>query len=183
VLVDETDGFLGTAEKLAAHHQGLRHRAVSVLVFDVLDRVLLQRRAAGKYHSGGLWSNTCCGHPVPGEASREAAERRLREELGLRIPLGYLTTFSYRTAVSDHLIEHELDHVFVGRTNRAPTPDPAEVAECLWMTWPELERAVEDEPARFTPWLPPLLAAVRQSLRAGPQFHKGGDDLRVEQGP
>lgn len=129
VLVDSRDESIGTAEKLQAHQRGLLHRAVSVFVFDSRDRLLVQRRAAGKYHGGGLWTNTCCSHPAPGETPAVAAERRLFEEMGIRCELRPAFAFLYRADVGDGLIEHEYDHVFVGVSDAEPRPDPNEVGE------------------------------------------------------
>ncbi|HEX7957304.1 MAG TPA: isopentenyl-diphosphate Delta-isomerase, partial [Pyrinomonadaceae bacterium] len=114
ILVDADDRELGAGEKLEVHRAGALHRAFSVFVFDGRGRLLMQRRAAGKYHSGGLWSNTACGHPRPGEATRAAARRRLREEMGLDCELSAAFEFVYRAELGDSLVEHEYDHVFVG---------------------------------------------------------------------
>jgi isopentenyl-diphosphate Delta-isomerase len=115
ILVDEHDRALGTMAKLAAHQRGLRHRAISVIVRDRDNRLLLQQRAATKYHSGGLWTNTCCSHPRPGEDTLEAARRRLREEMGVACELQLLFSTHYRADVSRGLIEDEIVHVFGGR--------------------------------------------------------------------
>src|SRR5262245_54825248 len=96
ILVDANDGEVGKEERMRAHREGLRHRAFSIFVFDRAGRLLLQRRAAGKYHSGGLWSNTCCSHPLPGESVLDAAHRRLREEMGFDCPLQPSFTFVYK---------------------------------------------------------------------------------------
>lgn len=152
VLVDERDEMVGVAPKLAVHLDGRLHRAFSVFVFDPQGRMLLQRRAAGKYHSGGLWSNTACGHPRPGEATEAAAARRLYEEMGFRCPLEHRTEMLYRAEVGPGLVEHELDHIFVGTYDGDPRPDAAEVAEWRWMDTAALHRDVEAAPERYTPW-------------------------------
>lgn len=160
VLVDAHDREIGTAEKMRAHRECLLHRAVSVFLFDSRGEVLLQRRAAGKYHSGGLWSNACCSHPRPGEPVADAARRRLREELGLDCALRHAHAFTYAAAVGPELWEHEYDHVFVGVTDADPEPDPAEVSE--WRRAPVelLLRELAATPHDFTPWLVPALAGA-----------------------
>ncbi|HEX8557533.1 MAG TPA: isopentenyl-diphosphate Delta-isomerase [Pyrinomonadaceae bacterium] len=153
ILVDERDREVGAAEKLRAHRDGALHRAFSVFVFDRGGRLLLQRRARGKYHSGGLWSNTACGHPRPGEATDAAARRRLREEMGLDCDLREAFEFIYRAELDGALVEHEYDHVFVGVDEAEPAPDPSEVEEWRWVTMGELRRELRDEPQRYSYWL------------------------------
>jgi isopentenyl-diphosphate delta-isomerase len=155
ILVDEADRELGVLEKLAAHQNGgVLHRAVSVLLFDETSRLLLQQRAAEKYHCGGLWSNTCCTHPRPGEAPHAAARRRLREELGIAAPLRFAFSFIYRHTFDNGLTEHELDHVFWGRVaSETPAPfDPSEVAAVRWVSRAELDAELAHAPERFTYW-------------------------------
>lgn len=164
VLVDESGHELGTATKLSVHFSGKLHRAVSVFVFDGEGRMLLQRRAAGKYHSGGLWSNTCCGHPRPGETPAAAAHRRLREEMGFRCPLVPASSFVYHAALENGLIEHEHDDVFVGRFDGTPVPCPQEVEDWRWVTADELIADVADHPSRYSAWFP---IALRELLARG----------------
>ena len=152
VLVDEHDAELGTAEKQQAHREGRLHRAISVFVVDGAGRLLLQRRAAGKYHSGGQWTNTCCSHPRPGEPVDAAALRRLREEMGIAAELRPAFTFLYRADVGGGLTEHELDHVFVGRYEGDAHPDPDEVDGWRWVPVDELRADVDAHPERYTPW-------------------------------
>ncbi|HEV7588589.1 MAG TPA: isopentenyl-diphosphate Delta-isomerase [Longimicrobium sp.] len=152
VLVDETDREVGLAPKLAAHVDGALHRAFSVFVLNARGEVLLQRRALGKYHSGGLWTNTCCGHPRADEPVAAAARRRLREELGFDCELHPAGTFVYRAEVGGGLVEHEFDHVFVGRHDADPIPDPAEVGEWRWQSPGAALAEAESHPERFTPW-------------------------------
>ncbi len=152
VLVDERDVEVGVAPKLAAHVEGRLHRAFSVFVFDRRGRMLLQRRAPGKYHSPGLWSNTACGHPRPGEPTAAAAARRLGEEMGFQCALEHRTEMLYRAEVGAGLVEHELDHIFVGTHDGEPAPDPAEVAEWRWMDPARLHADVAAAPNRYTPW-------------------------------
>ncbi|HEV3471368.1 MAG TPA: isopentenyl-diphosphate Delta-isomerase [Pyrinomonadaceae bacterium] len=153
ILVDEADREVGTGGKLEAHREGALHRAFSVFVFDRRGRLLLQKRAAGKYHSGGLWSNTACGHPRPGEATAEAARRRLREEMNFDCELREAFGFVYRAELRGGLVEHEYDHVFVGVYDGEPSPDAAEVEDWKWLSVEELRRGLEAEPERYSPWL------------------------------
>ena len=152
ILVDPFDTAIGTAEKMAAQREGALHRAFSVVVFDSCDRLLLQRRAPGKYHSGGLWSNTCCGHPRPGEATQAAATRRLHEEMGFACELERSHALRYRTEFAGGLIENEFDHVLVGRCDAEPRPDPSEVSAWRWVEAPALCDEMERCPERFTYW-------------------------------
>ena len=154
VLVDEDDREVGLAEKWEAHRTGVLHRAFSVFVFDDAGRVLLQRRAREKYHSGGLWSNTCCGHPLPGESVADGARRRLREEMGIDVALSPAARFTYRAYLEGGMVEHEIDHVLTGMWSGSPSPDPAEVEDWRWTSPAELERELGDAPRRFTAWLP-----------------------------
>ncbi|MDQ3697835.1 MAG: isopentenyl-diphosphate Delta-isomerase [Gemmatimonadota bacterium] len=160
ILVDENDVETGTAEKLHAHRQRLLHRAVSVFVLDTRGTVLLQRRAAGKYHSGGLWSNTCCSHPRPGEPVEAAATRRLREEMGLECPLRHAFTFTYAATLDGGLHEHEYDHVFVGTTDADPRPDPIEVSEWRRVSLTDLRRDLAAHPERYVAWFARVLAGL-----------------------
>jgi isopentenyl-diphosphate delta-isomerase len=160
ILVDERDNEIGTAEKLRAHREARLHRAFSVFLFNSAGQVLLQRRAGAKYHSGGLWTNTCCSHPRPGEPTADAAQRRLREEMGLRCELEPTFTFIYRVELDDGLWEHELDHVFVGRTDQEPVPDPGEVEGWRWSEVDQVAREVEEHPERFTVWFRIAFAEV-----------------------
>ena len=153
ILVDEQNREVGADEKLRAHQRGAPHRAFSVFVFDRRGRLLMQRRAAGKYHSAGLWSNTACGHPRPGETTGEAARRRLREEMGFDCELREAFEFIYRAELDGALVEHEYDHVFVGEYSGQPAPDPSEVEAWRWVSLGELRRDLRTEPARYTFWL------------------------------
>lgn len=153
IAVDAEDRPLHAVEKMSAHREGILHRAFSIFLFDTQGRVLLQQRALGKYHSPGLWSNSCCGHPRPGEDTGAAALRRLQEELGLRCALQPVTAFLYREAVSAELVEHEYDHVFVGIAHDLPQPDPGEVRAWRWLALPDLHRELARAPAHFTIWL------------------------------
>ncbi|MFN0091991.1 MAG: isopentenyl-diphosphate Delta-isomerase [Acidimicrobiales bacterium] len=159
VLVDERDRALGACDKIEAHRLGLRHRAFSVFVFDARRRLLLQRRAAAKYHFAGRWSNSCCGHPRPGETVLRAARRRVWEELGLRAGLRPVAVFSYSALDrASGLAECEVDHVLVGRAvPGAVRADPAEVGDWRWVDEGELAAWFASAPDAFTPWLAPAL--------------------------
>jgi isopentenyl-diphosphate delta-isomerase len=163
VYVDAQDRPVGVASKTAAHARpGRLHRAFSVMLVDADDRLLLQRRADGKYHFGGLWANSCCGHPGPGEVTSDAAARRTFEELGVR-PGGLLACGSFVYEAHDEvsgLVEHELDHVYVGRLDAEPVPDPAEVSSVRRVTPQDLAAELAAAPRTFAPWLPGVLAAV-----------------------
>jgi len=165
VLVDEHDNELGTMGKLAAHRDGGRlHRAFSVFLFDAAGRVMLQKRAAGKYHFAGLWTNTCCSHPGPGEDVPAAGRRRLLEEMGIDAPLRRVTAFVYRaTDGATGLTEHELDHVLAGRFDGEPILNPDEAEGWRWATPDEIDAELASSPGRFTPWFPIAWAAIKGS--------------------
>jgi isopentenyl-diphosphate delta-isomerase len=152
ILVDEFDNELGFLEKLEAHKKGLLHRAVSVFIFNDEGKLLLQKRALQKYHSPGLWANTACSHPLPGETTLQAATRRLAEEMGLVCELSYAFNFTYRAEFKNGLIEHEFDHVFVGHSNENPKPNSNEVMEWGWYTDKEINLLLKSYPAIFTEW-------------------------------
>lgn len=153
ILVDRQDRPLGTMEKLEAHRQGLLHRAVSVFLFNSRGELMLQRRSRGKYHSAGLWTNTCCSHPHPGESANDAARRRLREEMGIDADLEFSHTFIYKTSLDGGLTEHELDHVFIGYYDGNPVPDPDEADQWKFIPMPELLTDINSNPGRYTVWM------------------------------
>jgi isopentenyl-diphosphate delta-isomerase len=153
ILVDERNRAVGVSGKLETHQRGLLHRAFSIFLFDDAGRVLLQRRAAVKYHSGGLWANTCCGHPRFGERTRPAAHRRLGEELGMTARLTYGFRARYRTPLDHGLTENELVYVFGGRVEHTIRPDPQEVSETLFVSLPELIADVAARPDSYVYWL------------------------------
>ncbi|CAI8315181.1 MAG: Isopentenyl-diphosphate Delta-isomerase [Flavobacteriia bacterium] len=152
ILVDEHDAPLGLMEKLKAHEQGALHRAISVLIFNAESELLIQRRALGKYHSPGLWTNSCCSHPRDGEEVLAAGERRLMEEMGMKATLQPLFHFRYRAEFDNGLIEHELDHVLVGRSNELPALNREEAMDFEWMSLDTVRQEIERKPSQFTPW-------------------------------
>jgi isopentenyl-diphosphate Delta-isomerase len=152
ILVDEQDRETGTIEKLEAHRRGLLHRAISVLVFNSKGELLLQQRALGKYHSAGLWANTCCSHPAAGEATAAAAARRLMQEMGLRCPLTERFSFVYKADVGNGLTEYEYDHVFTGVTDDIPQPAPDEVAAWKYMSLTAIEQDMKAFPGHYAYW-------------------------------
>lgn len=157
VLVDQHDQEQGLAEKLSAHRNNLLHRAFSVFIFRRRPQLelLLQQRALMKYHSEGLWTNTCCSHPRPGEPILAAGERRLQEELGFGALLRYVGRFHYQAAFHDGLYENEIDHVLMGLVDPKTTicPDPREVHGYRWTTPHALQHELTYAPHHFTPWL------------------------------
>lgn len=152
VVVDQKDKELGKEEKLRAHQEGKLHRAFSVFIFNKKGELLLQKRAEGKYHSAGLWSNTCCSHPRPGFGVAEEAKKRLKEEMGIETELKEAFSFTYRAEVGK-LIEHEFDYVFTGNYEGEPSPDKSEVADWKWISINDLEKSVIENPEKYTPWL------------------------------
>ncbi len=163
------DGQLQPVEKLEAHQRGLRHKAISVFVMRD-GKVLLQRRAMGKYHTPGLWANTCCTHPFWGEASLDCATRRLDEELGLHnVALEYRDTVEYRADVGGGLIEHEVVDIFIGEIAAGvePVPNADEVMDTIWQPLDELAEEVARRPTSFTPWLQIYLRDHARSIFGG----------------
>ncbi len=152
ILVDENDQEIGLMEKQEAHEKALLHRAFSVLVFNDKGEMLLQQRAFEKYHSGGLWTNTCCSHPRQGETTEEAAHRRLQEEMGFDCALNLHQTFIYKAPFDNGLTEHELDHVYIGQYNDDPHFNTLEVNSFQWISLDELHSQLKNMPEKFTVW-------------------------------
>jgi len=153
VLTDEHDNATGTMEKMEAHRKALLHRAVSVFVVNSANEWLLQKRAHHKYHSGGLWTNSCCTHPYPGESSEMSAHRRLQEEMGMQCEsLDELFGFIYKEALDNELTEHEYDRIFTGKTDMQPQINPDEVSEWKYIAYPELRNDVQKNPDNYTVW-------------------------------
>lgn len=152
ILVDNLDQPIGTMEKMEAHQKGLLHRAFSVFIFNSKGLMLLQRRALSKYHSAGLWTNTCCSHPRPNESNIEAASRRLKEEMGIETELHFKGAFIYKTEFDNNLIEHEYDHVFVGVFNDHPIINVDEVENYEWKSTEDVKKEIAAQPHLFTSW-------------------------------
>jgi isopentenyl-diphosphate Delta-isomerase len=164
ILVDENDRAIGSKEKLSAHVEGRLHRAFSIFVLDSEGQALLQQRSGSKYHSRMLWSNTCCGHPRPGEYIETAAHRRLVEEMGFDCELSAVVSLMYNLEVGEHLFEHEYNHIFIGRFDGKPSPNLAEVADWKWVALGELRNNMSTWPARYTSWLAATTERVWLSL-------------------
>lgn len=158
ILVDEHDNILGEEEKLKAHQAGKLHRAISVFVFNSRGDFLIQQRADCKYHSAGLWSNTCCSHPRAGEGIMAAAERRLKEEMGMSsVNLKNLFSFIYKTELDNGLIEHELDHVLVANSLDLPASNPKEVKNYKYVSYDFLKKDLKDHPTIYAEWFKILI--------------------------
>lgn len=152
VLVDALDNPIGTMEKLEAHRKGLLHRAFSVFVFNSKEELLIQQRAFGKYHSEGLWTNTCCSHPGPGETVVDAAHRRLQEEMGFDCPMEKTFYFIYEATLDNDLTEHELDHIVIGFSNEIPVLNKEEAIDYKWMNLEEIKADIALYPENYTAW-------------------------------
>lgn len=161
ILVNENDEELGVMKKMEAHQKGLLHRAFSVFIFDGNGNMLLQQRAAAKYHGGLLWTNACCSHPIPGERVEDAADRRLQEELGFRTPLQKVFAFTYKAAVENNLIEHEYDHVFVGEYDGTVNFSEAEVQTVRYLPLEEIQASLQRESHAYTEWFKLAFPQIR----------------------
>lgn len=167
ILVDENDNPTGTAEKMAAHRDALCHRAFSVFIFRQQE-LLLQQRAAHKYHSPGLWTNTCCSHPRPGEDILQAGQRRLQEEMGIEARLKSAGRFHYIAHFDNGLTENEVDHVLIGFiSDEAFEVNPDEVQDYRFVRLAELKQEIDRSPEKFTPWLRQAIGVVDKSLDFG----------------
>jgi isopentenyl-diphosphate delta-isomerase len=155
---------IGEADKMQVHKKAILHRAVSVFIFNRSKELLLQQRAFHKYHSGGLWSNSCCTHPLVGESTQKAAERRLLEELGMSSRLRAVGTVIYNHPVSNNLYENEVTDIFIGFSNHTPIIDPTEVRDLAWIKLDNLYAMLKKSPNCFTPWLPDTLKPLMSYL-------------------
>jgi isopentenyl-diphosphate Delta-isomerase len=152
ILVNEHDEIVGFSEKMETHTEGKLHRAFSIFVFNKKGHLLLQKRAKSKYHSGGLWSNTCCGHPRPGEATKDVAHRRLKEEMGFDCELEERFSFTYKAKINE-FYENEYDHVFIGIYDGEPSLNANEVESWKWMSLMELIDDSKKNSEDYTYWL------------------------------
>ncbi len=162
VLVDSDDNQIGVSEKMEAHRKALLHRAVSVFICNSKGEWLLQRRALDKYHSKGLWTNTCCSHPYPNESSIDAANRRLMEEMGMRCELNELFSFTYKEVLDNDLTEYEFDHVFIGISDEKPTINLEEVMEFKYIDFSDLHKDIGLNPNNYTVWFKMIYERVNE---------------------
>ena len=162
ILVDSNDTETGVMEKMEAHRKARLHRAVSVFIVNSKGDWLLQRRALGKYHSNGLWTNTCCSHPKPGESSIDAAHRRLMEEMGMKAKLRELFHFIYKEPLDNELTEYELDHVFVGISDDEPNINTDEVLSWKYVNYQTLKQDIAENPENYTVWFLKIVERVHQ---------------------
>lgn len=165
VLVDSRNHEVGVMDKSEAHLLGKLHRALSIFIFNSKGELLLHRRALGKYHSSGLWTNTCCSHPRPGENIADAAVRRLKEEMGMNVLMMELFSFIYKAELGNGLYEHEADHVFVGKSDENPKPDPNEVMEWKWMNTDAISNDIDDHPNNYTIWFQLIFKDVVRRMK------------------
>ena len=164
ILVDEQDHSSGTISKEAAHQQPLLHRAYSILIFRSNGELILQQRAQHKYHSAGLWSNTCCSHPLPGLPTQRCATSRLKEEMGIETPLTKIGTLSYHLELADGLFESEFNHVFCGFSDATPVPNNDEVSDWRTVTLEQLGNEIQNKPEQYSAWLPLILTELAVPL-------------------
>jgi len=164
ILVDERDEPVGIMEKLEVHQKALLHRAFSIFIFNSKGEMLLHKRAANKYHSGGLWSNACCSHPRPGEDTLTAAHNRLQEEMGFTTELSKTFSFIYKAPFDNGLTEHEYDHVFTGTYNGIVQPNPQEVSDYCYQSVEAIKSNIIMQPGNFTEWFKIALPKLEQYI-------------------
>mgnify|MGYP000335882535 CR=1 FL=1 len=152
VLVDKNDNQIGLMPKMEAHQKGILHRAFSIFIFNSENQILLQKRSSNKYHSGGLWTNTCCSHPRDGENIIDAGIRRLSEEMGIKTELKKAFNFTYKAELENGLIEHEYDHVLIGEFNGSPILNKDEAEDWKWMSLEEIEKDINENQEDYTVW-------------------------------
>jgi isopentenyl-diphosphate delta-isomerase len=164
ILVNERDEQVGTMEKMEAHRKANLHRAFSIFIFNAKGEMLIQRRALNKYHSGGLWTNACCSHPMPGEETSDAARRRLREELGFETPLHEAFSFTYQAEFDNGLTEYEFDHVFIGHYDGTIFANPEEVSDYTYKTVDEIRHTMSSHPHKYTEWFKIALPRLEEYM-------------------
>ncbi len=160
VLVDRNDKEVGTGEKMQTHKEGTLHRAFSIFVFNSEGKMLIHQRNRKKYTCAGLWTNTCCSHPRPGEKIVDAVNRRLKEEMGFTTELKKIFDFVYKVRFDNGLYEHEFDHVFIGRFDGKPHPNPDEVDDWKWVDPKELMQHMDENPDKYTYWFRQAIGRV-----------------------
>ncbi|MBS1730648.1 MAG: isopentenyl-diphosphate Delta-isomerase [Bacteroidetes bacterium] len=163
-LVDKNDIITGTREKISVHQNGLLHRAFSIFIFNEKHELLLQQRAFHKYHSGGLWSNSCCSHPVFGENIHQSIIRRLKEELAITCRTEFIFSFHYLTHFENGLIENEIDHVYMGVSRETPIPNRNEVAAWRYIKLDQLKEEISLQPEKFSYWLKACLPKLMHHI-------------------
>lgn len=164
ILINKKDRRTGTMPKMEAHKKGLCHRAFSVFIFNSKGELLLQQRAFDKYHSGSLWTNTCCSHPKPYERTKTSAQKRLYEEMGIEAKLHYLFKFEYKAHLDHAMTEHEIDHVFIGYTDELPRINSREVSQYKYITIQELKQDMLTYPEHYTEWFKIILKEYLEYL-------------------
>jgi len=164
ILVTGKDEVVGSMEKLDAHKKGLLHRAISILVFNTKGEFLLQKRAVNKYHSPNLWTNTTCSHPRPNENNLTAAVRRLKEEMGIFCELENIKSFKYKAFLENGLVEHELDHIFIGITNATPAINLNEAVDFKYISYLELITDIQQYPEKYTVWFKIILKEAEDEI-------------------
>ena len=152
VLIDSKDRVMGAEEKLKVHEKGIMHRAFSIIILNSRGEMLIQRRAIDKYHSGGLWSNACCSHQRENEILEQAIHRRLKEEMGFDCSLKEIFHFKYKTRFNNHLIENEIDHVFIGLFDGNPIINKKEVLDFMWIPLSSLKNKIKTNPEKYSYW-------------------------------
>lgn len=165
ILVDENDEPIGSMQKLQAHIEAKLHRAFSVFIFNSEGKLLLQQRALGKYHTPGLWTNSCCSHPSSNEDTETAAKRRLQEEMGISADLSFLLKFTYKYKFDNELTEHETDHVFIGFTDAMPVINREEVNNYKYIYLDEIQTDIALRPEQYTAWFKIIMRDCFDRLR------------------
>jgi isopentenyl-diphosphate delta-isomerase len=164
ILVDENDSVVGTMDKIEAHRLGKLHRAFSILVFNSQGKMILQKRAKAKYHSGGLWTNTCCSHPNPGEEISSAVKRQLLHEMGIDTDPRFLFKFTYNESLNNDMVENEVDYVFIGVSDTVPSLNPDEAEEWRAISLADLRKWIEQEPQNFTIWFRKIVNMLPENI-------------------
>lgn len=177
ILVDENDTPIGAKEKMAVHKEGLLHRAFSVFIFNTQHQLLLQQRSDNKYHSPGVWTNTCCSHPAYNEELQTAINRRLEEEMGMTCKTKFAFSFIYKVTFENGLTEHEYDHVYFGITDKTPIPNKTEVSNWKYMNLSVLRNDIEQHPDNYSEWmklcLPRMIKYFNNSfLKSSPEVYE-----------
>lgn len=165
ILVNESDEPIGVMPKMEAHQKAVLHRAFSVFIFNSEGKLMLQQRALHKYHSPGLWTNTCCSHQRLGESNLEAGNRRLFEEMGMEVDLEELFSFIYKAPFDNGLTEHELDHVMIGYSEQSPVINKEEVEDWKWMGMDDIKTDINTQPEAYTAWFKIIFDRVHSHLK------------------